>query len=92
MNSEDSEFSDYKCFGGLHVYFRFMARKVSSASLLILLQLAIWPEIVSFCPPGLLILATKKSKYTCNWRKHLSDTFFTMKKPGRPRQRPARQQ
>jgi hypothetical protein len=50
MNSEDSEFSDYKCFGGLLVYFRFMARKVSSASLLILLQLVIWPEIVSFCP------------------------------------------
>ena len=48
--SEFSEYCEIKCFGGLHVYFRFEARKISSAVLLILLQLVIWPEIVSFCP------------------------------------------
>ena len=50
LNSEYSENCENKCFGGLHVYFRNEARKVSSAILLNLLQLVIWPEIVSFCP------------------------------------------
>ena len=45
-----SENCENKCFGGLHVYFKFEAHKVSSASLLILLQSVIRPEIVSFCP------------------------------------------
>ena len=49
-SSEFSEYCEIKCFGGLHVYFRISARKVSSASLLNLLQLVIWLEIVSFCP------------------------------------------
>ena len=45
-----SENCENKCFGGLHVYFRFEAHKVSSVDLLILLQSVIRPEIVSFCP------------------------------------------
>ena len=50
LNLKYSEYCEFKCFGELHVYFRFEARKVSSACLLNLLQSAIWPEIVSFCP------------------------------------------
>ena len=40
-----SEYCEIKCFGGLHVYFISSVRKVSSASLLILLQLVIQLKI-----------------------------------------------